>query len=310
MKQSILPKFAFVSLTTLILLSYFALSECACSAEESNPAENSQEANSTETADKNDPLFIRVLKNDTGERLAVETSLLTYASEDGTVKVTLIGAIHIGEKAYYETLNESFKNYDVVLYEIVAEEGTRPQSASESNSVLGLMQRSFGNSLGLVFQIGSIDYNAENMVHADMSPEEFQGAMRDRNESFWTWYFRSAGYNVARNPTNSNTSENVDMIRLLVMPNKKRELKRIFSKEMEDLQSSIVPIEGKEGSAILSDRNQKVISILREHLDAGQKNIAIFYGAAHLPQMANILEESFHMKRESVEWVTAWDLTK
>lgn len=307
MKRSILPNLTWVPLGTMLLISCCILSERMIFAEETEVAESTESVESTKDGES---LFIRVRKNDAGERQAVETSLITYASEDGARKVTLIGAVHVGEKSYYDSLNEKFKNYDVVLYEVVAEEGTRPQSSSESSSVIGMIQRTFGNSLGLSFQIGSIDYNAENMVHADMTPDEFAVAMKGRNESFWTWYFRSAGYEVARTPVKTNSSEDVNMLRLLVMPNKKRELKRIFSKQMEDLQSSIVPIEGKEGSSILTDRNKKVIRILKEHLDAGQTNIAIFYGAAHLPQMAQILEDSFQMKRESVEWLTAWDLTK
>ena len=39
------------------------------------------------------------------------------------VTIDLIGAVHIGEKAYYDKLNKEFEQYDVLLYELVAPEG-------------------------------------------------------------------------------------------------------------------------------------------------------------------------------------------
>jgi len=36
------------------------------------------------------------------------------------VTVDLIGAIHIGDKAYFQKLDNSFKKYDALLYEMVA----------------------------------------------------------------------------------------------------------------------------------------------------------------------------------------------
>ncbi len=38
------------------------------------------------------------------------------------LEVDLIGAIHIADKSYYDTLNESFKGYDALLYEMVGSE--------------------------------------------------------------------------------------------------------------------------------------------------------------------------------------------
>jgi hypothetical protein len=48
--------------------------------------------------------------------------------------------------------------------------------------------------------------------------------------------------------------------------------------------------------------------VLDEQLHAGKEKLAIFYGAAHLPDMeTRLLARGF--RRTELEWVTAWDVT-
>ncbi len=42
----------------------------------------------------------------------------TYKNDSG-VTVHLVGAVHIGEKRYYDELNKAFEKYDSLLYEMV-----------------------------------------------------------------------------------------------------------------------------------------------------------------------------------------------
>ena len=51
------------------------------------------------------------------------------------VVVDLIGAVHVGEKAYYEALNKQFEDYDAVLYELVAPEGTRVPKGAKPGGI-------------------------------------------------------------------------------------------------------------------------------------------------------------------------------
>src|ERR1700743_2439159 len=48
----------------------------------------------------------------------LQTASVTYQNSDG-VQVDLIGAVHVGEKAYYDELNKQFEGYDAMLYEMV-----------------------------------------------------------------------------------------------------------------------------------------------------------------------------------------------
>ena len=65
------------------------------------------------------------------------------ADKDG-LYVDLIGAIHIGDKAYYQQLNKDFSAYDALLYELVAPQGTRVPKHRDAD---GAPQHSQGTGL-------------------------------------------------------------------------------------------------------------------------------------------------------------------
>ena len=107
--------------------------------------------------------------------------------------VDLVGAVHVGEKDYYEQLNQLFTSYDAVLYELVAPEGTRiePGKSRSSRIAVSYIQNLMKDVLKLEFQLDRIDYTKPNMVHADMSPQEFSQSMKDRDESFLKMFLQA-----------------------------------------------------------------------------------------------------------------------
>lgn len=251
--------------------------------------------------------FTRLVRGEDGELKSFDTSLVTFVSQDGSQRVTLVGAIHIGEAGYYKTLNEKFTQFDAVLFEMVGDGDPRPASAKESRGIVGSVQRLSAEMMGLEFQIGSINYNAENFVHGDMSATEFKDAMKKRGDGLLVWYARSVGYgNAQRSETSAEDLRN--LMDLIVSPDKSKALRRMSAENMADIKSTTKPVEGKNGSSLIRDRNDKALKVLREQLDSGKKNVAIFYGAAHLPDFAQKLQEDFGMKPEKIEWIPCWKL--
>src|SRR4051794_8011465 len=71
--------------------------------------------------------FIRIVKDKEGQPVSLDTATVRYVpatGEEGVV-VDLVAVVHIGDRSYYEKLNKQFEQYDVVLYELVAPQGTR-----------------------------------------------------------------------------------------------------------------------------------------------------------------------------------------
>jgi hypothetical protein len=63
--------------------------------------------------------FVRFREDAKGAQL--QTAIVTYRNAEGVV-VDLIGAIHIGDKSYYDALNKRFTTYEELLYEMVGED--------------------------------------------------------------------------------------------------------------------------------------------------------------------------------------------
>ena len=61
---------------------------------------------------------------------------------------------------------------------------------------------------------------------------------------------------------------------------------------------------------MIKGRNAKAFEVLEEELQNGKKRIAVFYGAGHLADMAERLENDFGMTAHRTVWLDAWDLTK
>src|SRR5580704_14254 len=76
------------------------------------------EAPQTNAPEKPSPSFTRFVEDPTGAHL--QTGVASYINKDG-VRVDLIGAVHIADKAYYDRLNARFTRYEVLLYEMVGE---------------------------------------------------------------------------------------------------------------------------------------------------------------------------------------------
>lgn len=259
--------------------------------------------------------FMRIRKDGRGRQVALETSVTRYQlmNEDGErVTVDLIGAVHIGEQAYFDQLNEQFEKYDALLYELVAPEGTvipkggGQRDAIPTNPIAGL-QKTMQAGLGLEFQLEHIDYTKDNFVHADMSPEEFAESMKQNDESLSKYALKAIGQGMAMQSVGRG-GDTTGMLMALFSNNKEFRMRRMFAKQMQDMDAAMTVFQGKDGSTIIDHRNAKCMRILERELAKGSKKVAIFYGAGHLPDMERRLMSDFKMKRGGQVWLEAWRL--
>src|SRR6476646_4171324 len=95
-----------------------------------------------------------------------------------------------------------------------------------------------------------------------------------------------------------------DLIDAFNSPDRARRFKLIFAKSMGDLEEQMA---GMQGTVLLTERNKKALSVLKDQIRAGKKDIGIFYGAAHLPDMESRLA-LMGFKRTGVEYKVAWDI--
>jgi hypothetical protein len=262
--------------------------------------------------------FLRFVDNGSaGGRL--ETADVTFKNADG-VTVHLVSAVHIGERSYFEALNENFKARDAVLYEMVKPRDSGvPNLADDqtrSHSMVSEFQRMLKDTLNLEFQLDVIDYTRPNFVHADLDAETFAARQAARGESFMTLMLQQMMRAMTQPPPdNANqqdptaaAEDQLDgLIRMICRPDHERQLKLMVAKNLADIEETAMGLDGPGGSAILTDRNDACMAKLKETLAAGRKDVAIFYGAAHMPDLSKRLS-AMGFKPLATEWRLAWDL--
>lgn len=253
--------------------------------------------------------FVRILK-DGRKQVAMQTAVVTY-EQPGVIdgpKVTLIGAVHIGEAEYYSQLNQLFRGYDSLLYEMVMDPDLGiPDPEERGVSPVSTIQVTMKDALELTFQLDEIDYRAENFVHADMTPTEFFNTMESRKEGVVQMMLRSIGSSLAMQSKSQNGD--VALLAALVSDDRAKAMRRAFAEQMQMMDGQMAAITGEDGkSTLITERNAKAFQVLDKEIKAGKKKLGIFYGAGHLKDMHERLVEEYGMKPVETKWMDAWEL--
>ena len=203
------PRFSSQSLARgwVWLLAPLAALGCGPAADAQNQTAQAEAAESAPASGDEAKLgesWVRLIK-DGDATLALETAIVRFvpgddyeadkAPGDYDRYVDLVGAVHIGDHAYYAKLNRRFRDYDAVLYELVAagRHGRPARAGDVQRHVVGALQNAMKSMLEVDHQLEQIDYTRPNFVHADISPEEFSASMERRDESFLQMYLRDRG---------------------------------------------------------------------------------------------------------------------
>jgi hypothetical protein len=64
---------------------------------------------------------------------------------------------------------------------------------------------------------------------------------------------------------------------------------------------------GPDGGVIVGRRNEAAVEALQQAVAGGKQKLALFYGAAHMPDLAGRLE-TLGYRRTGMRYLTAWDI--
>jgi hypothetical protein len=231
------------------------------------------------------------------------------------VHVDLVGAVHVADAAYFAALNERFRTYDAVLYELVGRPepgkplGNRAVANDPRLGWIGTLQQKMKEALRLEGQLESIDYSAPNFVHADMDLEAFQRIQGEKQETFLALWLKAMAAQQASTQSRpeGDLAGVLTLLRILMQRDSADELKRLIGREFDQVETVMSGLEAGGGTVIIGERNRVALEVLERELKAGKKKLAIFYGAGHFPDLQRRMEAmGFH--RAGEEWLAAWSL--
>ena len=255
--------------------------------------------------------FARVSTDDEGRPQALQIAVATYVPQDPSrhFSVDLVGAVHIGDKKYYAELNDRFRGYDAVLYELVAPQGTIViPEGSERKGILSNSQLGLTRMLGLSFQLDEIDYAQSNFVHADLSAQELSQSMDERGESLYVYFWRIFYATIDEYAKDPLGMRDWQALTAILKTGESPTLKTIVAYELTNL-DSVSDILGEDSdSAVIGARNERAIEVLRNRLDSGDTRLGIFYGIGHMPDLEQRLLD-MGLVRHETNWVDAWRLS-
>ncbi len=265
--------------------------------------------------------FLKLKSDSSGKPLALQTAISRYTARSGKNQVTvdLVGVIHIGDKEYYQKLDKQFKNYDVVLYELVAPEGTviDKDAVKKNTNPLRMLQAMPQQMLGLASQLENINYKAKNFVHADLTPSEISKKMKERGDSTLTVLLSTAADMIRQQNKQSQKKSATDggdamseLSSLFEMMNNPNKMKIVMAKQFVQSGALDAGLGKSLNQILIKDRNEEAMKELNRQMFAGHKKIAIFYGAAHMPDFEKRMKSDYGFKLKNQVWMDAWDLTK
>ncbi len=279
--------------------------------------------------------YVRYAGDD--KRGKLETAIVTL--KKGGVQVELIGAVHIADPAYYQTLTKLFAGYEELLFELVdgqkmkedPEDSPKPAakkkpdaplkqgefSPDENNTpaakerspafkIIGMLMHGLETYFHFQYQTAGIDYHTKNFVHADVSMDEFVQLQADKGESFLDLMRKAIEAQLEVGT--DRTAEPKGSQLLLALLGDSSGLKVAMARQLATAGDVVAEMERHDGgTVIITERNRKALSVLDREVAAGRRNLGIFYGAAHLSEMEKDLEKKGY-RRIAERWLTAWEI--
>jgi hypothetical protein len=230
-------------------------------------------------------------------------------------EVELLGAIHVGEPAYYQQLQKRMDAAECVLYEGIGDE-TKAQKKltpkEKAKKLAGTPYQKLADFTGLSHQDLNIDYKRKHFENCDLTIQQMraildaevalggQGAVDAKraikefsrtnnilvgNSMLFNLMFWAAGLNF-----------NKAGLRLMVAVS-----------ACENYQLADPLLSPRVDRLAVEDRNNHVIKELSHRLKKRPKvkKILVFYGAAHLPGMEKSLIDLGYVPSGPVKWLGA-----
>lgn len=177
-----------------------------------------------------------------------------------------------------------------------------------SFNLISFMQGGMRDVLGLTYQLEEIDYSPGNMVHADMTVNEFNASMNERGESMFRTFVKMWRAGMRESLRRPPSFEDFGIFTAWFSSNRELALKRTMARDFIDMEVLERALSEGDGTTLLTERNKKAMQVLHEEIDRGSRQIAIFYGAAHMQDLGRRLSDELGLQPVNVTWIDAWNL--
>ncbi len=244
------------------------------------------------------------------ENNALQVPRMQYTGPHGE-KLELTGVIHIGDRAWYERLNEHFRSFDAVLFEMVGNQDKvdilqkkapkppvdeKKEEEKQEDPLRAMYKLLSRDILKMPFQPEVIDYSPANFIHADVSEDELDAMFKEKGLSKAKIFGDGTGILQLRLA--------LGLVKLMTSPDDPHAMKRLFAPVFGSLGSGFGGQKAVE-EIIIDRRNDKALAVLDREVAAGKKNLSLFYGSGHFADFDRKLTAKGWTKTGE-SWDDAW----
>jgi hypothetical protein len=260
--------------------------------------------------------FVRAIER-ADKTTACETLSAKYLPSNGRgPAVWLIGVAHIGTPEYYAAIQQQLDRHSVVLYEGIGLDESKKAGPGAATNPAGL-QSGLAKALGLVFQLDAIDYRRPHFLNSDIKADKIAGQVEERAKKEPA--AKDGNLMVPLMDMLQGSGAIGEMMNQVVSvlgqtPAMREMTKAILvealgrAHELIGLARNISPEMKNLFDVILTERNAVVIADLRTQIAkrGPTESIAIFYGAAHMDEIARRLRDELRYIPAQEEWLAAF----
>ena len=255
------------------------------------------------------PIYTQSLTTASG--IVQMQTLAQQLVREGKPDIWLVGAVHIGSKQYYTSLQTLLDSQEVVLFEGVKTAARKDAPASKVDEKVKPKEdpankpiyKALSDALGLEFQLNMINYNHPNWKNVDMTWEELDKMNKDPKGNDKPGTFSQVKQLL--DPKSPQAKMFTSMLDTAT-PGMKEAIKLMIVKSVA---SGEVVLDSDTENIIVKARNKVVVASLAASISSAKppKSIAVFYGAKHFADMETTLVMNYGYKLGKQQWFTAAD---
>jgi len=222
---------------------------------------------------------------------------------DGKPDIWLIGAIHVGAKPYYASLQKLLNEQENVFFEGVRN-GPKAALPAPGTAPAKPVYEILSDAIGLDFQMNDIKYNREGWKNVDLTWEELEAMNKAGSNGKPTQFDSIKGI---LDP-NSPMAKQLGVILGSATPGMKEAIKLLIVKSVAGGGAAAI-INPATEKIILTARNKAIIDALDISFASPKppKSIGVFYGAMHLNDVEGTLVSKYGYRLGEKRWFVAAD---
>lgn len=240
------------------------------------------------------------------DTFAMQTGSRTF-QRAGSPDIDLVGVVHVAEKDYYRRIQARLGRADVVLYEGVANKDGAASEVATGKTAYGRL----ASSLGLVVQQPGIDYSPRSFRRCDLTVEEMEALLdgeiaRGGPDAAAAREARTELANVGTALHGRSWTLNAALGIVRLSPALQAHM-RLMLAGVGSGASGENEMSQRLQKLIQEDRNRHVAAELQKllHRERGHRRVAIFYGAAHMPDLERRLRSMGYQAKGPMAWEAA-----